>query len=264
MTYALSIVFGGIVGFALGLTGGGGSLLAVPLLVYGLSIAPREAIGISLAAVGATALLGAVPRWRRGQLDTRTGLLFALAGMIGAPLGIWVATLIPEALLLALFALLMLGIATQMWIRAPATQPAGAIAATCERTESDRLQFTTPCATILLSAGVLTGFLSGMFGVGGGFVIVPALVLVSRMPIHRAVATSLLVIVLVSLSGVTSHVVAGRDIAWDITGLFVAGGFLGMQLGSNLAEKLSGPRLQRVFAIGIIVVATWILAKSLT
>ncbi|MGI9429981.1 MAG: sulfite exporter TauE/SafE family protein [Bythopirellula sp.] len=264
MTFALSIAFGGIVGFALGLTGGGGSLLAVPLLVYGLSIAPREAIGISLAAVGVTALLGVVPRWRSGQVEAGTGLLFALAGMVGAPLGTWVAALIPEAFLLTLFALLMLSIATRMWINEPGTQPTSAIATICERSESGQLQLTTPCAIILLSVGVLTGFLSGMFGVGGGFVIVPALVLFSQMPIHRAVATSLLVIVLVSLSGVTSHVVAGRGIAWDVTGLFVAGGFLGMLLGGRFSEKISGPRLQKVFAAGIVIVASWILAKSLT
>lgn len=264
MTYALSIVFGGLVGFALGLTGGGGSLLAVPLLVYGLSIAPREAIGISLAAVGFTALLGVIPRWHSGQVEAGTGVLFALAGMVGAPFGTWVATLIPEALLLTLFALLMLAIAARMWLDAPGTQPTSSIATTCERSDSGQLQLTTPCAILLLSVGVLTGFLSGMFGVGGGFVIVPALVLFSRMPIHRAVATSLLVIVLVSLSGVTSYVVAGREIAWDITGLFVAGGFLGMQLGGSFTQIISGPRLQRVFATGIVVVATWILAKSLT
>jgi uncharacterized membrane protein YfcA len=91
MFYSLSELFGSFVGFALGLTGGGGSILAVPLLIYGLSISPREAFGISLAAVGATALIGLAQRIRVGEVEFGTGVLFALAGMAGAPLGIWLA-----------------------------------------------------------------------------------------------------------------------------------------------------------------------------
>ena len=261
MTYLLSLLFGCVVGFALGLTGGGGSLLAVPMLVYGLSIAPREAIGISLAAVGATALLGVIPRWRNGEIEVGTGLLFAFAGMVGAPLGTWVAGMIPEAVLLTMFAVLMLVVAVRMWIKG-ATTHAALQKSTCERDESGQLKLTTPCALLLLAIGTLTGFLSGMFGVGGGFVIVPALVLFSKMPIHRAVATSLLVIVLVSLSGVASHIAAGRDISWEVTGLFIAGGYLGLQLGSRLAKRLSGPRLQRLFAGAIICVAVLIIVKT--
>src|SRR6056297_3124541 len=114
----LAILFGGIVGFALGLTGGGGGIFAVPLLVYGLSVAPREAVGISLAAVGGTALFGAVPRLFRGQVELRTGLLFAVAGMIGAPIGSYLSTLLPENVLLVLFAILMLIVAQRMWSKA--------------------------------------------------------------------------------------------------------------------------------------------------
>ena len=261
MTYLLSLLFGCVVGFALGLTGGGGSLLAVPMLVYGLSIAPREAIGISLAAVGATALLGVIPRWRNGEIEVGTGLLFAFAGMVGAPLGTWVAGMIPETVLLTMFAVLMLVVAVRMWIKGESTH-ATLRKSTCERDESGQLKLTTPCALLLLAIGTLTGFLSGMFGVGGGFVIVPALVLFSKMPIHRAVATSLLVIVLVSLSGVASHIAAGRDISREITGLFIVGGYLGLQLGSRLAKRLSGPRLQRLFAGAIVCVAVLIIVKT--
>ena len=261
MTYLLSLLFGCVVGFALGLTGGGGSLLAVPMLVYGLSIAPREAIGISLAAVGATALLGVIPRWRNGEIEVGTGLLFAFAGMVGAPLGTWVAGMIPEAVLLTMFAVLMLVVAVRMWVKG-ATTHATLQKSTCERDESGQLKLTTPCALLLLAIGTLTGFLSGMFGVGGGFVIVPALVLFSKMPIHRAVATSLLVIVLVSLSGVASHIAAGRDISWEVTGLFIVGGYLGLQLGGRLAKRLSGPRLQRLFAGAIVCVAVLIIVKT--
>ena len=265
----LSILFGAFVGFALGLTGGGGSLLAVPLLVYGLAIAPRDAFGISLAAVGTMALAGVIPKLRNRQVEIGTGVLFAVAGMAGAPIGTWVAGQIPESVLLILFAVLMLIVAVQMWIKAKT--PAALAAAcddeedgpTCRRSETGELRLTSKCAVLLVAVGLLTGFLSGMFGVGGGFVIVPALVLFSGMPIRRAIATSLLVIVLVSISGVSSHFLAGREIPLDVTGLFVLGGVLGMQVGSFLGKRLSAPVLQKVFAAGIVAVAVYIGTKTL-
>lgn len=269
---SLSIVFGALVGFALGLTGGGGSLLAVPLLIYGLSIAPREAFGVSLAAVGATALVGVIPRIRAGQVEVGTGLLFAVAGMVGAPLGTWVAGLIPETVLLVLFSVLMLFVAWRLWSKAAQKDNALAGAAcekdesrsTCQRTEDGKLRLTSRCAMLLGLVGLTAGFLSGMFGVGGGFVIVPALVLFSGMPIHKAVATSLLVIVLVSISGVASHFAAGRGISLEVTGLFVLGGVIGMSLGRVVSERLPAQVLQKVFASGIVAVAVFIVGKTIT
>ena len=99
----LAIAYGVVVGFALGLTGGGGGIFAVPLLVYGLGIAPREAVGISLASVGGTALSGAISRWRQGQVEVRTGIIFAVGGMAGAPLGTWLSKRMPESTLMILF-----------------------------------------------------------------------------------------------------------------------------------------------------------------
>ena len=116
--FGLAILFGCVVGFALGLTGGGGGIFAVPLLVYGLAVAPREAVGISLASVGGTALFGAVPRMVRGEVELRTGLLFAVAGMLGAPIGSYLSTLVPENVLLVMFAVLMFVVAQRMWSKA--------------------------------------------------------------------------------------------------------------------------------------------------
>lgn len=267
--FTLSIVFGALVGFALGLTGGGGSLLAVPLLVYGLAVAPREAFGVSLAAVGATALVGVIPRIRAGQVEVGTGILFAIAGMLGAPLGTWVAGMIPETVLLTLFSVLMLVVAWRLWSKSQANSADVPVACedasdgpTCQRTADGRLRLTSRCAMLLTLVGLVTGFLSGMFGVGGGFVIVPALVLFSGMPIHKAVATSLLVIVLVSISGVASHFAAGRGISLELTGLFVLGGVTGMALGGVVSKRLSAATLQRVFAIGIVAVAVFVVGKT--
>jgi hypothetical protein len=268
----LAVLFGGIVGFALGLTGGGGGVFAVPLLVYGLAVAPREAVGISLAAVGGTALFGVAPRLVRGDVELRTGMLFAVAGMLGAPLGTYLSTLVPDSLLLAMFGLLMLVVAWRMWAKSRQSRPAVARGDTqacnedrsaCQRDEDGRLRLTSRCAMLLTIIGLLTGILSGMFGVGGGFVIVPALVLFSGMRIHQAVGTSLLVIFLVSISGVSSYLISGRELSWEITLLFLLGGFAGMWGGGRVAQRLNGPALQQVFAGGVVLVALFVITKSM-
>ena len=269
----LSLIFGGIVGLSLGLTGGGGAIFAVPLLVYGLGVAPREAVGISLAAVGVTAFVGFLGRWRTKQVEIRTGLVFAVAGMLGAPVGSWLSGLIPETVLLALFAGLMLIVALRMWSKAAATMNAGASLVcsteeldndgpTCRRDRNGNLLLTSKCAWLLMAVGVVTGVLSGLFGVGGGFVIVPALVLFSGMAIHRAVGTSLLVIALVSISGIASYLFSGRTISVETTVWFVFGGVAGMFLGNLAGRRLSGSVLQQVFAVAIVAVAVFVIVRT--
>lgn len=268
----LSLIFGAVVGLSLGLTGGGGAIFAVPLLVYGLGLPTREAVGVSLAAVGATSLVGFLSRWRLGQVEIRTGLLFAAAGMVGAPIGSWIAGLLPEALLLSLFAGLMVVVAFRLWQQAsrPVTETAKCPTSehqdgpTCQRDAAGALILTSRCAVLLMIVGVLTGVLSGLFGVGGGFVIVPALVLFSGMSIHRAVGTSLMVIALVSVSGVASHLWAGRAISPEVTGLFVLGGVVGLFAGQQIARRLSGPVLQKVFAVAILAVAAFVIVRNLS
>ena len=273
--FALALAFGAAVGFSLGLTGGGGSIIAVPLLVYGLSLPTRQAVGVSLAAVGSTALVGAVHRLWRGEVEVRTGLLFAVAGMLGAPLGSSIGRRMPETLMLMLFAALMVAVAAQMWrkaarrpedaavIRAPSrvrSGEAGGLA--CRRDPAGRLTMTSRCATVMAAAGVATGVLSGLFGVGGGFVVVPALVLFSGMGIHRAVATSLLVIALVSASGVASYLLSQQSLPPGLTLLFVAGGVAGLALGTVVAHRLSPVGLQKIFAAVIVAVAAFVIVKN--
>jgi uncharacterized membrane protein YfcA len=270
--FGLAILFGGLVGFALGLTGGGGGLFAVPLLVYGLDVSPREAVGISLASVGGTALFGAVPRLLRGEVELRTGLLFAVAGMLGAPMGSYLSTLIPEKTLLVMFAMLMFVVAQRMWAKARDPKLPSGVCTTedepgpdrtaCQRDADGKLRLTSKCARLLVLVGLTTGVLSGLFGIGGGFVIVPALVLFSGMAIHHAVSTSLFVIVLVSISGVTSHIAAGNALSIETTLQFMAGGFAGMLLGGIVAKRLKGPTLQKTFSIAVVLVATFVIFKS--
>jgi uncharacterized membrane protein YfcA len=268
----LAILFGGLVGFAMGLTGGGGGVFAVPLLVYALGIPPREAVGISLAAVGGTALFGVAPRLIRGEVEIRTGLLFAVAGMVGAPIGSFLSTMIDENLLLLMFGGLMLIVAWRMWAKSRDPKLATGVCVTegdtqrdrsaCQRDEDGKLRLTSKCARLLVIVGLLTGILSGMFGVGGGFVIVPALVLFSGMEIHRAVGTSLFVIVLISISGIAAYLASGRELSVETSTLFLVGGFVGMWLGGIVAKQLKGPTLQKVFAAAVVSVAIFVITKS--
>lgn len=262
---ALTTAFGAAVGLSLGLTGGGGSIMAVPMLVYGLGVDPREAVGISLAAVGSTALFGALHRLRKGEIELRSGLLFAGAGMLGAPLGTYLGRRIPESLLLTLFAGLMLWVALRMWRggQRPETADVPLSASSCQAEPGGPIQLNSRCMFVLGLSGVAAGVLSGLFGVGGGFIVVPALVLATRMPIHQAVATSLLVIALVSASGFASYLLAGSAISGSVTGLFVGGGVVGLALGTFIAGKLSPARLQKAFAALIVAMALFIIIKTL-
>ncbi|WP_182865358.1 sulfite exporter TauE/SafE family protein [Rhodopirellula sp. JC639] len=270
--FGLAVLFGCVVGFALGMTGGGGGVFAVPLLVYGLAVPPREAVGISLAAVGGTALFGALPRLIRGEVELRTGLLFAIAGMLGAPAGAALSKRVPEQVLLVMFALLMFVVAFRMWTKARNPNVASGVCVTesepgadrsaCQRDVDGKLRLTSRCARLLVFVGMVTGVLSGMFGVGGGFVIVPALVLFSSMAIHQAVGTSLFVIVLVSISGVASHLAGGNALSPSTTLQFFAGGAVGMWLGGVVAGHLKGPTLQKLFSIAVVLVAVFVIIQS--
>jgi len=272
---ALGLLCGAVVGFSLGLTGGGGSIFAVPLLVYGLDVAPREAVGISLAAVGATALLGAIQRLRAREVEIGIGLLFAAGGVLGAPVGSWLGRQLSADVLLLLFAGLMAFVAARMWsrairrpeetrvVRASLEKSPQPRAPACRHDPSGQIKLTAPCMGVMTVVGVSTGLLSGLFGVGGGFAIVPALVFFSTIDIHRAVATSLLAIALISFSGVAAHLAAGQIFAFDLTGLFIAGGAVGMGLGMLLSRRISGPRLQKLFATAIALVAVSIVVQKL-
>ncbi|MDG4595351.1 MAG: sulfite exporter TauE/SafE family protein [Candidatus Contendobacter sp.] len=272
-----SLLFGLVVGFSLGLTGGGGSIFAVPLLVYGLAMPAHEAVGVSLAAVGATALGGAIVRLRKREVELKAALLFGTAGIVGAPLGSILGAKLPADLLLGGFALLMLLVAARLWrqaVRRPAEtrivraedntiNAAEDFGPACRVNPTGGLVLTSRCALVLALSGVLTGLLSGLFGVGGGFLIVPALVLVASLPIQRAVATSLLVIAIVSAAGVASHLLAERPLALAVTAWFVLGGLVGMGLGSRVSRRLAGPRLQKLFAMVMAGVAVCMLIAQL-
>ena len=268
---AASVAAGSLVGLSLGLTGGGGAIFAVPLLVYWIGVEPRTAVSISLVTVAATAFVGAVERWWHGQVELRTGLLFAAAGMLTAPAGGWLGGHVPPQTLMAAFAGLMLLIAVRMWRkasdrteRAAAGVFAAGVGPTCSRDAEGRLRMTTRCFVLLTLVGLLVGLLSGLFGVGGGFLIVPALVAFATMDVFRAVGTSLFVMTLVGAAAVAAQMAAGRSIPLDIAGCFVGGGVPALFAGSWIGRRIGGPTLARVFSVAIVLVAAFIIFKSFT
>ncbi|MFM7243642.1 MAG: sulfite exporter TauE/SafE family protein [Planctomycetaceae bacterium] len=262
-TMLQSMAAGAVVGLSLGLTGGGGAIFAVPLLVYWIGVEPQAAVRVSL-------VTGAVERWRHGQVEVRTGLLFATAGMLTAPAGGWLGSRLPPQGLLASFAVLMLLIAIRMWRKArdtsermpPAVFSSG-VGPTCSRDECGRLRMTTRCFVLLGLVGLFVGVLSGLFGVGGGFLIVPALLAFATMDVPRAVGTSLFVMTLVGLSAVASQVAAGGSIPLAVTAAFVAGSIPALFAGSWIGRRLTGPVLARGFAVAIVLVAIFMIVKTL-
>lgn len=270
-TWVASVAAGALVGLSLGLTGGGGAIFAVPLLVYWIGVEPRTAVSISLVTVAATALVGAAERWWYGQVELRTGLLFAAAGMLTAPAGSRLGGHVPPQTLMVAFAGLMVLIAVRMWRkasdrseRAAAGVFATGVGPTCSRDAEGRLRMTTRCFVLLTLVGLMVGLLSGLFGVGGGFLIVPALVAFATMDVFRAVGTSLFVMTLVGAAGVAAQVAAGRSIPLDIAGGFVGGGVPALFVGSWIGRQMCGPTLARMFAVAIVVVAFFIIFKTLT
>lgn len=267
----LPLILGAVTGLALGFTGGGGTMLALPLLMYGLGMPAHAAAVSSLVAVGAMALVGALARMRAHQLQVHLGVIFAVAGIAGAPLGAWLATLVPGSVIIGGFIVLTLLVAQRMWRRAYGSLPTDSQPlpdqallrhAVCRFDPTGRLRLTSQCLRLLVPAGLLTGVISGMFGVGGGFVVVPALVLISGIDIRQATATSLLVVALVAGSGAVSAIVVGQPVDLLLTSLFTGGGIVGLEVGSHLGSRLPARSVQRSFAVILVIVAGAMLTKS--
>jgi len=270
--YLLAVVYGCLVGLSLGLTGGGGSIFAIPLLIYGLGLGMTEAVPISLIAVALTAAVGAWYSYRAGLLIWQPIAMFASGGVVGAPAGIILSRYFEQSQLIGGFSILAVIIGFAMLYKSIARpEQATAIRALstaddkdpfCKLTRDGKLKFTTPCAMILMLSGIVTGLLSGLFGVGGGFMIVPALMAVIQLGIHRAVASSLMIITLIGLSGSLSSVING-ELQWLVLLPFVFGSIMGILAGRLIAVRITGPVLQRIFAIGILATGSAMLAQTL-
>jgi uncharacterized membrane protein YfcA len=271
MRALLASPLGFLVGLSLGALGGGGSILAVPALVYAAGQSPKHATTTSLVLVAVTALIGLVPHWRAGRVRWVPGLVFGLAGVIGSLVGShWNEAADPNVLLLA-FSGLMLVAAYAMWRRVTSASPArsvGAAAATAPAPGTGTAAATVTevrvdASTILkvTVAGTFVGLLTGFFGVGGGFVIVPALVLALGFSMPEAVGTSLLVIAVNSGVALTTRL-DGGSIEWGTVIPFTVASLFGVVVGSRLASTRDSRSLQKWFVGLLVIVAVYTAVRS--
>ena len=269
MRALLASPLGFLIGLSLGALGGGGSILAVPALVYAAGQTPKHATTTSLVLVAVTAIIGMAPHWRAGRVRFGAGLVFGLAGVGGSLLGShWNEAANPDVLLLA-FSGLMLVAAYAMWRRVRRTaDPAVVRAPVVARSVGAAAAPTTPSSPIepmtiakVAVAGTIVGLLTGFFGVGGGFVIVPALVLALGFTMPEAIGTSLLVIAINSAVALSTRLEPG-SIEWGTVVPFTLASLLGVIVGSRLASTRDSTSLQRWFVGLLVVVAIYTAARS--
>lgn len=258
------IVIGLIIGIILGLTGAGGSVFAVPLLMVFLDLPAQDAMGLALAAVALSASYGIIIRLRRRVFFVTPALLLGATGVATAPVGKWVAAQTPEQVLEIIYALLAVGLSIRMWraasrqpestriVRASSTEEADDSPYLCRYSSSGHFELKPKCISGLLLFGLVVGFLSGFLGVGGGFLIIPILLFLSEIPMQKAVGTSLLIIAPVSFSGFISYWLLSPNLSLTQISLIVGGGVLGMTIGTRIAQKVAGPTLQRLFAASLV------------
>lgn len=258
----ITLLYGSIVGVSLGLTGGGGSIFAVPLLVYGLGFGLRSAVAMSLAIVGVTALYGAILQARSGIVLWRAGAILGAGGIIAAPIGAWIGALLPDSVSLLLFAGLMLAIGLKMVLRGEIS-PASLAWISCQRHEDGKPRFSLSCAGKLLAAGGITGVLSGIFGVGGGFLVVPALLIVATDSMEIALATSLIGIFIIASAGFAANAAHLVSSAIPVAFLFLAGALLGMSGGAYFKTFLPARTLRVVFGVSVMATAVYIIFRNL-
>lgn len=263
----IAALLGSLVGLVLGLTGAGGGILAVPALMLGLGMNLTDATPISLVAIGGAASLGALDGLANGQVRYRAALFMAALGMASAPLGVWLAHRLPQSLLVTIFCGVMAVIALRM-LRPPPRGGAGEAAGhpgarNCALNPATGcFRWNTPCAVTLACMGAAAGLFTGLLGVGGGFLIVPALRQFSDLTMAAAAATSLAVIALVSTSTVIGSLLHGGRIGptgWA----FIAATGAGLLLARHFARHIPDRLLQRGFGWIVVLVAMAWLGQSL-
>lgn len=262
----ISPTLGILVGVLMGLTGAGGGILSVPLLVFFLGLPIAEAAPIALCAVALASSIGAILGLRNKILRYKAAGFMAIFGLVLSPVGLWIAPQIPNAPLQIIFSLILLYVAIRLL-----TQARNEINGIPEENRKappclinpaiGKLQWTLPCARALMFAGSLAGFLSGLLGVGGGFIIVPALKRYTDLPVKSIVATSLGVLAIITGGGAIFSTASG-GLNIPVAAPFALAALGGLLLGMLLGKKLSGPHTQLIFSIFTLVVAISLLVKG--
>jgi uncharacterized membrane protein YfcA len=249
LSLTLSVALSGLIGLSLGVFGGGGSILAVPVLVYVTHIAPGAAVGMSLAIVGATSLAASYAHRRCGRVSVPVPLTFGGAGIVTAFLGARLTHLVPDRVLMLTFATLMIVVGGWMLLGGRARKSIEAQARA------------RPHLTYTFAAGAAVGAITGFLGVGGGFLVVPALVAFARLDMREAVGTSLLVIAINSAAGFVGHLGA-NDLHLGLAALLAVAAVLGALAGERAARHLSVARLRGGFALLVMVVGVAVAVSS--
>ncbi|WP_433380759.1 sulfite exporter TauE/SafE family protein [Streptosporangium sp. CA-115845] len=248
VTLALTVTAAVAVGVTLGLFGGGGSILMVPMLMYVAGVPGKSAIAMSLLVVAVTSATALISHARAGRVRRRTGLIFGVAGMAGAYGGGLIGPHLPEPLLLGAFAVMMVATAIAM-IRGRRAVAAG---------QHEHL----PLGKIIMD-GVIVGVVTGLVGAGGGFLVVPALVLLGGMPMAAAVGTSLLVIAMKSLAGLAGYL-STVSIDWSLAAVVTVAAAAGGLLGGRLAGHINPDRLRKAFGWFVLAMGVFVLAQQIT
>lgn len=259
-----AILAGLFTGLVLGLFGSGGSIIALPALLYLLHVEPKSAIAMSLGVVAVTATVSALDNWRRGLVDVRVALVFGAFGVAGTFAGARLGLLTPVTIQLGLFALVMYAAAWRMLKPAKLVAPP---ANSAEKNSGGAValggchDFISPCMGHIALHGIGVGVLTGLVGVGGGFLIVPALVLLSGIPMKTAIGTSLAIVAAKSYAGFAGYM-GGVPVDWALMGSFTAVTVIGSFVGAHFSARISQNALKKAFAWFLVVVATYIVFKN--
>ena len=250
----LAFLSGGVVGLMLGATGAGGSILAIPLLVYLVGVPVQEATVTSLIVVGYSALFGAWRKSRDQHVKGRAALVFSTTGLLGAWVGALGHTWISENTILLMFGLLMVGVS--VWSLGRKRRSVGG------QTQGCAIQFSMKCVSRALSIGFGVGILTGFFGIGGGFLIVPALIGVLGFPAPMAVGTSLLIIALTTVGGIVGHLEMAT-VEMGITAIVITGSLLGILAGTSLSQRVDHRRFTTAFGVMTGLIGTFMILETL-
>lgn len=267
-------LIGLVIGAVMGLTGAGGGVLAVPALVTALGWSMKQAAPVAMVAIASGALLGTVEGLKRGMVRYKAAALMALAGIPMASLGQQLAQRVSEGMLRGIFCVVLVIVAARLYQRSKSLQDAQTHAEMTLMNKATRLDpvtrrfvWTIPTALVLIGMGMSAGFIAGLLGVGGGFILVPLLLRFTPLSMHSCVATSLMVMALVSLGAVASAAYAthpGLHLPAAITAVFAVATMLGMLAGRYYAQRLPAPQVQRGFAALLMLVAALFAYKLLT
>ncbi|MCH1414670.1 MAG: sulfite exporter TauE/SafE family protein [Glaciecola sp.] len=259
-----------LMGIVLGVIGGGGSILTVPILVYLMAVPADIATGYSLLIVGATAAYGAISYFKQGLVDVKSSIIFAIPSIMAVYLTrAYLMPNVPDTLniatfsfsknvaIMVFFAVLML-VSAAMMLKKAYAEPI-----TLQQAGSDEVITISPNILLIAVEGAFVGVITGVLGAGGGFLIIPALVLLMGMPMKKAVGASLFIIALKSLIGFTGDLQSGIDLDIPLLGMMLLATFIGMTISKKIAGNLEGQTLQKFFAYFTLAIAVFIIVKEI-